>query len=352
MTSFQVKELLMARPCDKTEALVPLRSYTFPERSYATKAAFSRDGSQLAVAYSTEGRTRVLNHVRVWNIDTWCESTQIRGCSNSVAGVAFFPAGDLLVCVGGTDVRFMGGEIKAWQTSTWKVQFTIENEDLSSLRRVAVSPDSKWIATGSALSGTGDNKIQVWNAADGQLIRSFATLNNDVQSLSFSPDGKYLAAGVVGDRTASVWTVASGRKVWQKRVLSEATSIDVVYSPDGKLLATCGDKNVGVWNAKTGEQYALFKRHEQGVNSLVFNRDGSRLFSADYRELCAWDVQSKAHLWSIELPQWNLIRMGISADERVMNAVHTINSGVSLLQFALSPQAEAKPVQQPTNTKR
>ena len=335
----------MSGPKEDVKSVIPLRTHKFSSRCHAIAAAFSRDGSRLAVAYSTEKKTRVSNHVLIWDIENWCESKHIHGCSERVDGVTFSPTGDSLVCVGDTDLRFMGGEIKVWNTSTWNVLFTIENEDLSCLRRVAFSPDSKTIATGSALSGQGSKKIQVWSAGDGQLIRSFGTLNDDVQSLQFSPDGKHIAVGVAGDRTASVWTVTGGRKVWQKRAHSEASSIDVVYSPDGKFLATCGDQNVAIWNARTGEQHGLLKHHEQSVSSLVFNRTGSRLFSADFRELCAWDVHAKELLWSVRLPDWNLIRLGLSSDESIMTAVHTINSEVAILQLKLPPLSLAPPVQ-------
>ena len=69
------------------------------------------------------------------------------------------------------------------------------------------------------------------------------------------------------------------------------------------------------------------------------------MFSADFRELCAWDVHAKELLWSVRLPDWNLIRLGLSSDESIMTAVHTINSEVAILQLKLPPLSLAPPVQ-------
>jgi WD40 repeat protein len=65
------------------------------------------------------------------------------------------------------------------------------------------------------------------------------------------------------------------------------------FSPDGKFVASGGDKNVGVWHSSTGKPYSVFKEHTAEVQSLVFSNDGSRLYASGYRELIVLDLATK-----------------------------------------------------------
>jgi len=67
-----------------------------------------------------------------------------------------------------------------------------------------------------------------------------------VLSVSFGPDGKFLASGS-GDKTVKVWEVGSWREVATLKGHGRAVS-SVSFSPDGKFLASgSDDKTVKVW---------------------------------------------------------------------------------------------------------
>jgi uncharacterized protein (TIGR02996 family) len=327
----------MSRQQAEAGVLTQTNSYQVDEKGQAVSVAFSIDGKSVAIAYHAESSSsRITNKVLVWDLLKWKQRKQILGCTESVSDIAFSPDGQSLICVGGTKARFMGGEICIWNTRSWKKTHTIEGDGIWSLRSVASSPDGTLIATGSALSGEGDDKLSLWDSRSAKWIRTFGLLNNDVKGLAFSPDGKSLAVGVSGDRTVSMWNVAKGRQLWITRAHAEANDLPVVFAPDGKRVASCGDKNVGIWNPKTGASLAVLKGHNGDVSAIAFSQDGSLLFSCGWQEILVWDMNKLKLVHSEAVPRLHAKGLRVSDDNTTLTLVHTINNEIIIRQYRLS----------------
>lgn len=113
------------------------------------------------------------------------------------------------------------------------------------------SPDGKFIA-----SGSGDTSLVIWDASSGKEVTSINFERGSVTSVAWSPDGKYLATGhAEPSDTVRVWDVASiatGTNNTNRRpvhTMSPTGSVKKLeWSRDGSSLAV----GLGFVNPNTG----------------------------------------------------------------------------------------------------
>ncbi|MEX2317688.1 MAG: WD40 repeat domain-containing protein [Pirellulales bacterium] len=116
------------------------------------------------------------------------------------------------------------------------------------------SPDGKRLAGGGTL---GDNvHVAVWNLPGVELVDRWDWAkgrdpHSHVEALSFTPDGKRLAAAMFRQGAAHVWDLTTSQQIAQLR---HNNIYGLCFSPDGQRLATAGwDSIVRLWNASTGK---------------------------------------------------------------------------------------------------
>jgi WD40 repeat protein/energy-coupling factor transporter ATP-binding protein EcfA2 len=117
-------------------------------------------------------------------------------------------------------------------------------------------------------------------------------LNHDgsVFDVVFSPDGKYVATAG-DDNTACIWDVTTGS---QTHVLLHNDSVNsIVFSPDGKHIATASGCTACIWDVATGNQIRILNHDGWGVQDVVFSPDGKYVATAsdDYATRI-WDVST------------------------------------------------------------
>ena len=136
------------------------------------------------------------------------------------------------------------------------------------VRCIAVSPDGRWVATGSHW-GT---KVKVWHAQSGKLEKELPVETGSM--VVFSPNGKWLA------------TTGDGLRLWAVNSWDEGPHIGggtsftpVAFTNDGKLLAVeTGNGVVRLVNPDTGREYArLEDPHQDRAGAMTFSRDGTQL---------------------------------------------------------------------------
>lgn len=156
------------------------------------------------------------------------------------------------------------------------------------LERLAFSPDSRWLATGT-WHGTG---VKVWDARAGRLE---ADLEVDGSAeVLFSPDGRRLATGS-GDEYR-VWEVGTWRKASGiGRVNTGGLPGKMAFSPDGGTLALVRSRSVvQLTDPDTLEVLTtLVPPDLRNVASLRFSPDGARLaVTHNSHVVTLWDLHT------------------------------------------------------------
>ncbi len=230
---------------------------------------FSPDGKTLAASaggFERVGKgARVAGAVRLFDVTTRKLKHTLEH-DNQVWELAFSPDGKT---VAGCST---GKTVPLWDVESGTLTRTLEVAD-TQVFALALSPDGKVVASGGSTYQGGDEaEIKLWDAATGKLLRVMAGKEH-ARSLSFSADGKLLAAGATSG--VKVWEVKTGKL---RHALGSGFARRAVFAPDGKTLAAGTEEGeVNVWDAGTGELRQTLKGHVGPVLALDFSRDGRTL---------------------------------------------------------------------------
>ena len=166
-----------------------------------------------------------------------------------------------------------------------KIEIVPTMPHTSAITSVAFSPDGRRL-----LSGSKDNTLKLWDAATGQLIRTFVGHSNAVWSVAFSPDGTRLLSGSA-DNTLRLWDAATGQLLRSFEGHS-GWVLSVAFSPDGtRVASSSSDKTLKLWDGATGGIIRSFEGQSGGSRSVAFSPDGMHLLSANgERTLKLWDI--------------------------------------------------------------
>jgi WD40 repeat protein/serine/threonine protein kinase len=266
--------------------LAPQGDKIWKEQDYMPTMALSPDGKLLAAGFRHNGTFGVL----VWDVATGSLKKRLVSEFEANTGVSFSPDGKFLAC------EHYGG-IVLYDTSTFQARQRVRGE-LPLF--VAFSPDSQHLAIHVTHLGL----IRLWKIFTNRevAVLSLHTQSRhgppNVRFMRFSEDGRILVA--VTHQSVRTWHLAGAG---EKLVLEgHAGGIpDVVYSPDGKLLASAGkDHQIKIWDPVTGKLLKTLTEFATPVQTLCFSPDGRVLAAGDQRSLSASDEKGTVRFYDVE----------------------------------------------------
>ena len=143
---------------------------------------------------------------------------------------------------------------------------------------IAISADNKIIA-----SGGWDKSVKLWDMAGNKELKTIGNFSSWIKAIAISPDGKKLVTGA--NKELRVNDISKGCKEIFKQSVSVGDINSICFSPDGKYIATSGfgvDGNnksveeVKIWDAAT---MALVGRTQTGerIKNIRFQNDDELL---------------------------------------------------------------------------
>jgi RNA polymerase sigma factor (sigma-70 family) len=159
---------------------------------------------------------------------------------------------------------------------------------------------------GDVLIAAGDEgTIHFWKPATGEKLRSL----DGAGALAVSPDGKTLAAWQ--EETVALWNVATGeqiRKLSRPSAKVGRSPIPLRFAPDGRTIAgLVGENSASIWDVATGREQVHLPAHEKPIVCLGFTSDGKDLLTATGERqedivLRQWDAASGKERHTIRVP--------------------------------------------------
>ena len=146
---------------------------------------------------------------------------------------------------------------RVWETASGKLLDTLRlpigagNE--GKLFSVALSPDGSLVACAGWTGDEWDKNMSIYlfNRASGALLRRLTGLENVINHLAFSPDGRYLAASLGGKNGIRLYRTDTWAQIGADRDYG-ADSYSVDFDADNRLVATSYDGDLRLYRVSNG----------------------------------------------------------------------------------------------------
>jgi RNA polymerase sigma factor (sigma-70 family) len=267
--------------------------------------------------------------LRVTEVDTGAELLRQQFPGDVMAALAMSPDGSTVAVGSGPNTH----KILVWRWQAAEEPREIKTADRYRARDLAFSPDGKLIADCSDL----ESDVRVWDVHSGRLLHKLELPDHEPYlhlHVTFSPDGKLLAAYGLSNRRSAVhlWDPATGRfaqrldlgggvlafspdgnlllagsRVWDLAAGKELSANDAAHSAPIHEVAVVvqevvvtvgGDSTARLWDAATGKHLRRLA-HDDWVGGVALSHDGRQLVSGSSDEINLWDVATAKRIYRL-----------------------------------------------------
>jgi WD40 repeat protein/serine/threonine protein kinase len=230
---------------------------------------------------------------KLWEVDTGPPERSKLEHPKAVKLSRFSSDGQVLLTVSGmrshrTTTPITGGRVHLWN-ATARSPMGRELEGNPVVSAAALSPDGKTL-----LTGDNAGRIQLWDPATGKTLRAQPRAEPDgtpIRQVVFSPDGNLIA--IVSEKHAHLWNTKTLEPLRQPFTHPQQIYA-VAFSPDSSLILIGGsDRTAQMWDVAKGECYGPALVHSDAVLAAAFSPKGKYLVTgcADGNALL-WDAQA------------------------------------------------------------
>jgi WD40 repeat protein/DNA-binding SARP family transcriptional activator len=228
----------------------------------------------------------------------------------------------------------------------------IYKKHTDNVNSVAFSPDGKYILTGSK-----DHTAILWDTMTGEALRSYNGHTDEIRSVAFSSDGHYILTGS-GDRTAKLWETSNGAEIVSFEMSNPV--IHVSFSSNGKDILVCDiNGKAKIWNISTSKMvpYDLANQDGWAILDVALSPDGRYILTASFnRTAVLWDIATgtRVHTFVQDGPIYSV---AFSADGKYVltgsgdftaklwdvgsgQEIRTFITGANVLRVAFSPNEQ------------
>ena len=154
----------------------------------------------------------------------------------------------------------------------------------AAVRRVAISPDAKYVVTGGA-----DGRAVLWNPETGEMLCE-AVHADAVRDVAIDSTGRYFASGSA-DGSAQVWDTQAKKGVVALKGHT-APIFSIAFTPGGPgLVTTSLDRTARIWNFAEKRCLAVCTGHTNVIWSVKFSPTGANF--------CTTSADGTTRIWNL-----------------------------------------------------
>ena len=168
------------------------------------------------------------------------------------------------------------------------------------------------------------------------LGKTLSAASQSITSFAFSPDGSTIATA--SNKNIKLWNTKTGREISTLNSHSQPITT-LAISPDGQTLVSgSDDKTIKLWNLATGQEIRTLGSHSHSINTLTFSVDGHILASSSVdRTIKLWNLLTRQEIMTFKGHGKIITSLAIAPNKQVL-ASGSADSTIKLWHLASGKQ--------------